>query len=992
MELAGLAHKRTDDFCFGEKTGWIRRRNAEKNSYSLFQASFEWKDMSREAVLLGMAFGYTEIYLNGRLAAMLTERSYTFDKIYEVYDIGSYLKEGENILSVVHLEAEEFSAAGLALEIRSGKETILATDASWLCRQDFSQNTGGDYHSRAVGEERVDAAGHPESFTVPFEVRDGWETCEVTGRGLLYPPIDRIHQSRIKAQTFDARYGRAVLAGLLAQKPEGIAVSLECPAGEIRCAVGILTAREDAEVLFAFTGFRGAALDGKPVEQGQRFCLEKGEHFLMLVYTGKPELTICAQAKVTLRSPIGEGGLAAAGFPLRPVRYPWNEPSRRETDEKMESLLGICRFQELPDEVVSVLKTVQLNGTACEKDENAWTTMHELRSSGRLLPPNGCADDRLRANMDIRDCDCPLLLEGREHLLSGQGITCFYPQDAGQEILLDFGTEQVGQLEFDLEAPAGTHIWMHAFEMLTDLGVQYMGPVNSLEYICREGRQHYLSRRSRGFRYLLLNVAGHDSPVKFHYIRVREVRYPAEAEGFACSDETLNEIYRMGVRTAQVCMLDLYVDCPGHEQNPWTGDAKITSLVNAYNFGEREYEAQYLRLIAESVEEGVYRLHRPGNPRYQNALYLPCACFPTYPEGCIPVWSFLWLLEICDYYELTGDRELLEDVFGSVRETFARCERMTNDRGLFDMQGAWNLIEWANNDLTFYGEVTANNAMLSFCLKKWAVLAGLLGEEALASHYERLSGQYRDAVNRYCWSEERQAYVDTVRDEYAYGHYVRYMKEREMPVLDFAAFKSQERVSVQSNTMAVLYECAEEERRGAAAVFLLDNVTAGEYVPGTPAARSLGAPDESEAPEGYVHVGSPFFLYFALEALYKLGYDQLAMECMRRDWGEMLAKGMKTCPENFDSKEKRSRSAAHSWSASPAIFLVREVLGVRPLEPGYRKFTVDPKPGDLSRARGEVPTPYGPIRVSWERQADGELAVSCQAPAGCERVLPTLAK
>ena len=32
---------------------------------------------------------------------------------------------------------------------------------------------------------------------------------------------------------------------------------------------------------------------------------------------------------------------------------------------------------------------------------------------------------------------------------------------------------------------------------------------------------------------------------------------------------------------------------------------------------------------------------------------------------------------------------------------------MTNDRGLFDMQGAWNLIEWANNDLSFYGEVTA---------------------------------------------------------------------------------------------------------------------------------------------------------------------------------------------------------------------------------------------------------------------------------------------
>lgn len=980
-----MAQRRKDDFFFGEKTRWIHRKNSERNSYSLFQAIFSLEKIPGEAVLLGMAFGYTEVYLNDRLAVLLTERSYTFDKGYEVYDVRSFLKEGENILSVVHVEAEEFSAAGFALEIRSELETVLDTDGSWLCRQDLAVSAGADYHSRAVGEERVDRVGHPESAVIPFEIREGWEACEVVGQGLLYPPIDRMHQSRTKTQTFEPRYGKAIAAELLAEKPKGITFMLECPARQMRCAAGILVAEEDAEIMLALAQPEGLALDGKPVMRNRPFCLEKGEHFLMVVYSGKLEMTVCTGDRVSMMSPVGEGKIAVAGFPVAPVRYPWNEPQRNEKSEKREQLLGISCQEELPDEVRAALQAVPESVSAL----SAWggcSTVHYLMAQRRLLPPDGRMDERLRANMDIRDCEIPFMAEGEEHLLSGEGITTLHPQEAEQQFILDFGTEQVGQLEFELEAPEGTLLRMHAFEMLTDLGVKYMSPANSLEYICHEGRQRYLSRRSRGFRYLSVSVSGHGRPVKLYYIRVREVRHPAQNGGFICSDEVLNRVYGMSIRTAQVCMLDLYVDCPGYEQNPWTGDARITALVNGYNFGEREFEAQYLRLIAESVEEGVYRLHRPGHPRYRDGLYLPCACFPTYPEGCIPVWSFSWLLQICDYYELTGDRKLLKDVFYAVRETFARCERMTNDRGLFDMPGAWNLIEWANNDLSFYGEVTSSNVMLSFCLKKWSALAEVLGERELAVHYGRLAGQYKEAVNRYCWCEERRAYVDTVRDAYAYGRYIDYMREREMPVLDFAAFQSQERVSVQSNTMAVLYECADGERRRHAAAFLLDNVKTGQYVPGTPAARSLGEPDEKEAPGGYVHIGSPFFLYFALEALYKLGYDELAAECMRRDWGEMLAKGMATCPESFDCGENRTRSVAHSWSASPAIFLVKEVLGVRPMEPGYRKFTVEPKPGSLRYARGTVPTPYGPVQVSWERKEDGSIAVSCQAPAECVRV------
>ena len=90
--------------------------------------------------------------------------------------------------------------------------------------------------------------------------------------------------------------------------------------------------------------------------------------------------------------------------------------------------------------------------------------------------------------------------------------------------------------------------------------------------------------------------------------------------------------------------------------------------------------------------------------------------------------------------------------------------------------------------------------------------------------------------------------------------------------------------------------------------------------------------------------------------------------------------GFRNCPEFFGQK----CSAAHAWSAAPAVYLPTQALGVRPLEPGYRKFLVEPYPGDLTWARGAVATPYGPIRISWKRDAKGALDISCSAPPECQ--------
>ena len=58
------------------------------------------------------------------------------------------------------------------------------------------------------------------------------------------------------------------------------------------------------------------------------------------------------------------------------------------------------------------------------------------------------------------------------------------------------------------------------------------------------------------------------------------------------------------------------------------------------------------------------------------------------------------------------------------------------------------------------------------------------------------------------------------------------------------------------------------------------------------------------------------------------------------------------------------------------------LLGVEPLEPGFRTFRLVPQPpNDLAWARGSVPTPHGMIEVGWRREETGECGQAVRAPA-----------
>ena len=60
-------------------------------------------------------------------------------------------------------------------------------------------------------------------------------------------------------------------------------------------------------------------------------------------------------------------------------------------------------------------------------------------------------------------------------------------------------------------------------------------------------------------------------------------------------------------------------------------------------------------------------------------------------------------------------------------------------------------------------------------------------------------------------------------------------------------------------------------------------------------------------------------------------------------------------------------SMCHGWSALPVYYNHAILLGVVPLEPGFKKFRVMPWDGGQEQVSGEVVTPSGKIKVTLQR-------------------------
>ena len=77
------------------------------------------------------------------------------------------------------------------------------------------------------------------------------------------------------------------------------------------------------------------------------------------------------------------------------------------------------------------------------------------------------------------------------------------------------------------------------------------------------------------------------------------------------------------------------------------------------------------------------------------------------------------------------------------------------------------------------------------------------------------------------------------------------------------------------------------------------------------------------------------------------------------------------------------RSLCHGWSAGAVPLLLHDILGVQILEPGFKKVKITPCLGNLCWMKGNVPTPFGVIKVIVSKH-DGKEQIEVSAPSKIE--------
>jgi alpha-L-rhamnosidase len=155
-------------------------------------------------------------------------------------------------------------------------------------------------------------------------------------------------------------------------------------------------------------------------------------------------------------------------------------------------------------------------------------------------------------------------------------------------------------------------------------------------------------------------------------------------------------------------------------------------------------------------------------------------------------------------------------------------------------------------------------------------------------------------------------------------------------------------------------------------------------------ALAFGVPEATEAPRVAAYVASRgmacsvYCAAFLIDGLYRAGTDGAALALLTStgtaSWMNMIRLGAGATSEAWDPSLKSNLTYSHPWAASPAFLIPSDLFGIQPLDAGYARFRVAPRPGQLDRAAVTVPTVRGKIGAAFDRGPGGSLRLAVWIP------------
>jgi hypothetical protein len=429
----------------------------------------------------------------------------------------------------------------------------------------------------------------------------------------------------------------------------------------------------------------------------------------------------------------------------------------------------------------------------------------------------------------------------------------------------------------------------------------------------------------RAFRYVKVKIDVKEQPLQILRFDYRETGYPLDAKTFVkTSDESLNAVWDISLRSLKRCMHETYEDCPFYEQLQYAMDTRAQILFT-YSVSADD------RMARRAIDD----FHR--SLRYDGLI---AACYPSMVSNVIIGFPAYYILMIHDHMRYFGDKELVKKYMPTVDAILAFYGRNVNGKGLLGNAGGmimrdrfWSFIDWSWEKTTgvpeafLSGEITMESLIYISALQAASALSAFLDRSEQAADYAWQAAAVQSAVNMYC-VDDKGLYQD--------GPGV-------------------EKYSQHCQVWAVLTETAPKESWPTLIEEALSNNSFAKCT-----------------------VAMGFYLFRAVE---KADLYHKTRE-LWEPWREMVKNNLTTCQESTISP----RSDCHAWGALALYELPAVVLGVTPAKPNYEAVYVRPNPAYFDWAQGEVWTPKGSISVQWRREEDGTLQLEVKAPPDVEIV------
>ncbi|WP_270494696.1 alpha-L-rhamnosidase [Eisenbergiella porci] len=496
------------------------------------------------------------------------------------------------------------------------------------------------------------------------------------------------------------------------------------------------------------------------------------------------------------------------------------------------------------------------------------------------------------------------------------------------EVVVDFGQEVTGYIQFTVDAKAGEKVEISHGEVLDKDGnfynANYRSAKSKIYYTCCDGVQTYKPKMTFfGFRYIRLDqFPGTPCADQFYAVAVHSDM--KRTGRLRSSNPLLNQLFSNIIWGQKGNFLDVPTDCPQRDERMgWTGDAQAFVKTASYNFDVDRFFTKWLAdMAADQRPDGSIGHVVP-------TLYVGSGSAAWDDAAAICPWQI---------YLTYGDKEILRQQFDCMKKYIGFITNSTKDPYLWT--GGEHYEDWLGLDApvgSYKGSSRADfiaSAFYAYSTSLVVKAGRVLGEDV--SEYERLY----------------QGIVDTFRKT-------------------FTDYRTQT-----EHVLAVHFGLAEDPQKTADALAEMIKACGSKLQTGF-----VGTPYLLHVLSSYGHTELAYTLLLRTEYPSWLYPVTKGATTVWEHWDGIM--------ENGDFWSTDMNSFNHYAYGAVADWVYEAAAGIQTVEdaPGFARVKIAPQPDSrLDWLEASIETRKGTVRSLW-KQEEGRIRYEITTPSPAEIVI-----